>query len=249
MISTLLLRTTLAMALLAAGAAQAGTVQFNGWAYNNGNHVALVHGGSNPATSVQAGSFDVHLSGFTGTPALNGDFDAYCVELTQTVGLNSRNTDYSLVAAGSYFDAGKLAALTRLVGFVDHRRLMDSASNGFKDDQSTAVQLAIWNIVYDTDNTLAYSAGAAFSEAPTASRTDYQASRANSDGTRFVGADALLAGAASFAAGSGYQLYVLRSASAQDQLIVTRGTVPEPSSVALVALALAGAGFAARRRG
>lgn len=243
----LIVRTmTTALLLAVAVAAQAGTVQFSGWAHGNGNNVTL----KEHATTVQAGGFATTLTGFGGTNALQGDFEAYCVELTQGVGLHGSYNDYRIVSAADYFgDGSKVAALSRLIGFMDSNRLMQTADAGFADNQSTAMQLAIWNIVYDTDNTLVYSPGAAFSEAPLSSRTEYQASRAANDGSRFLGADALLAGSAGFAGTGGYQLFVLQSASAQDQLVwAPRGTVPEPTSLALVVLALGGAGLAARRR-
>ena len=64
----------------------------------------------------------------------------------------------------------------------------------------------------------------------------------------FAGANTLLANSAGQSVGA-YDLYVLKSPSGQDQLIWRDpATVPEPASLALSLVALAGLGFASRRR-
>jgi hypothetical protein len=156
-----LIRTTLAAALLSAGlAAQAGVVKFEGWAHGNGNAVSV----SSPGFSGHAGGFNVTLSGFSGPNALSGAFEAYCVDLYEHITLGASYTNYNIVSAATMWGADKVAALTELVTYVNNSGLFASAAAGFKDNQSTALQLAIWNIVYDTDKTLDSGAGATFSE-------------------------------------------------------------------------------------
>ncbi len=237
------IRSACVAALLVSGlAAQAGTVKFDSWAYGNGNNVKINH--PTPNFTVQAGAFSLTLSGFGA--GFEGTFEAYCVELTEYIQLGATYSSYNLLTAADYFTSkGKAAAagaLTHLISHVNNTGMLASTTAGFKDDQSTALQLAIWNTVYDTDATLD---GGSFAEA---SGTAYRNNSANGSGTNFWGANSLLASAGT---ASGYSLYVLESVGTpgqQDQLIWVRNAVPEPGSLALVALALGGAAFISRRR-
>lgn len=236
------IRTGCAAALLAAGfAAHAGTVKFEGWAHGNGNSVSV----TSPGFSGHAGGFSVTLSGFSGPNALNGAFEAYCVDLYEHISLGSSYTNYNIVAASTMYSASKLAALTQLVTYVNNSNVFASAAADSKDNQSTALQLAIWNIVYDSDKTLDSSPGAAFSElTPTSS------SFRSPIGSSFMGANALL-NATAAPGGLNYELFVLQSVAPsgrQDQLVWRVSTVPTPGSLALAALALGVAGYASRRR-
>ena len=232
-----------AVLLMAGATAQAGTVSFTNWAYPGGN-VVSVTGHANQA----AGGFAISLTGFG---AFDGAFESYCVELTEHIGLRAsypsatNSNSYTIVSAADYFatKAGVAARLKDLISYVKGASVFENASDESK--QSTALQLAIWNTVYDTDSTLNGSNGALFSETNGSYR---------SGATGYAGADALLSGSVGYSSRVNYELFVLSSgkpyadsAGQQDQLI-WRQTVPEPASLALVGLALGGAAFASRRR-
>jgi hypothetical protein len=128
---------------------------------------------------------------------------------------------FTLMPASALFSAAVVDRLARLVSLVEGTPTWVDTSQ-----ESTSMQLAIWNTIYDTDLSLT---GSTFKDASS------HAAYANS----------LLA--ASVATPITQDLYVLRSVGKQDQLIWIQ-RVPEPATLALVALALGGAAGARRWR-
>ena len=104
--------------------------------------------------------FELGLGGF-GAAFDSANFETYCVELTQSFYLPSGDmTGYVLMPGASYAEWLHPATANRigqLITYVNaHPGAVDNAA------ESTSLQLAIWNSIYDTDNTLAGGSFGAF---------------------------------------------------------------------------------------
>lgn len=244
------LRVATALAITAASlSAQAATVNYTGWAYGNSwaNQVKVDVVNETVSAGAFTGSVSFASGGEQGFSGTISNFVSYCVELTQSFYLPSGDMGaYNVLAGSDYAEwanangNGRTAAATserlgQLLSYAASNSRIQTAA------ESTSLQLAIWNVVYDTDNTV--NAGL-FKETSGASYDTY--------------ANTLLAGSANWS--NLLDVYVLQNDSKQD-FVLTRdsgrrlpsglgGTrdLPEPASWVLVMLGLGAAGVVGRRR-
>jgi PEP-CTERM motif len=168
---------------------------------------------------------ETNVGGFHVTASSEGSFYTVCVEVTQAFFPLPNTYTHEANGSANGFDVGtaaRVAAVMQAAGFKSSDGGAVTTTQGF-----VALQMAVWNAVYDTDWTV--SAGS-FQQL-----TDTNGAKA--------GANALLA-AASGIATPVYAVHKLYSADEQDVVI----SVPEPETYAMLLAGLGAVGFMARRR-
>lgn len=237
-----------------AGAASAQTtVRFNGWAEGTGGTSASYNFTVDPRTG-RASTGTGTGGGFSVTVNNTDSFAAYCTELFQYISVGSTYTDYTRVTnAPDYkwsssspgvngWDPARANAINERIGQLwayagatyGLTGVPGTSHAGSTQANSTALQWAIWNVVYDTDNTL--------------SSGNFWITGDSTNSSILSTANAMLAHSATY--GFRYNLDVLRAAGRQDQIITDgiRTPVPEPGTYALMLAGLSAVGFVARRR-
>jgi MYXO-CTERM domain-containing protein len=222
--------------------AQAGSLTLSQWAFGAPSaSVSITRDGGTSRGSVMnvwAGALSGSL---TGAGAHSADpFVTYCVELEEMFNLSTQaRAGYAVVPGADYFqrrrgDAGIAERIGALMSWEAQTQAARTA------DTSSAMQLAIWNLIYDS---------------PADRRMD--AGMFHGVGSRHTAsmgrtADSFMSAASGMA--SDFDVFVVERAGSQDFLVLsqrqsrTPSQVPTPATLALALLALAGAGFASRRR-
>lgn len=193
----------------------------------------------------QAGLFN--WTGTAGNPAgLQGHYRAFCIELTQHVGAGTTYT-YQTAALETApqpttsvtpMGTAKASAIRELFGrFYSPSFGFDINGPGISNEEAAAIQLAVWEIVYETASSSGSGPGAAFG-------LNFGLAGGNAVFSGDAGVLALASGFLAALDGTGPQaldLIALTSDTAQDMLI------PTPSATVLAGLGLAAAGRRRRR--
>jgi hypothetical protein len=212
----------------------AADVTLTGWAYGSGNQVQVSRAAeANADYNGWAGGFRGSL---VGAGALSSSsFLTYCIELEESFSFGSTAmTGYAVVDATTYFQGRRVLSPNRPDGVSVAQRLGQLITWANADPtridssaESTAFQLAVWNLVYDSDWSVS-SLG-----------------QLNDGSSHAALANQMLAGASQVV--NRYDVYALSKAGKQD-FVAASLRVPEPASAALVIAGLAALGLAARRR-
>jgi hypothetical protein len=243
--------------VLSAGSALAATVTTTSVALANGTQTVNI---TDTAQAVDGGGSNI-ASGTIQLQTNIGVLNTYCVDLFDYIGVGNNTYNYtaSSLTAGSTYRNGSATGTFTAAQVLDLTRLLTNANSlaSSSSVNSAALQIAVWEIEYDTANangsyTLGNSGGgdsfyitatdsnsatgslAAFNQAQTwlNDSTGYQ------NGSNWVSP---IWGTNS----SNFIEYLTSTSSSQNLIFLA---TPEPSSIAMFGMAIAGLYFARRRK-
>jgi hypothetical protein len=181
---------------------------------------------------------------YSGNPApFNGTFDTFCIDLNETINFNAVytfTTETNIANAPKVQAGGPMGtAKANEVGFLFGNYFGAAQSN---NDLLQAFQLALWNIVFDTDSSVSNGAGLFY--VPTGSSIS---SAVVADANTMLGNDTSGTKAGDLEALIGQEIDSTGT-FAQDQIVVnpligTGGSVPLPKGSLMTAVLMAGYGI------
>ncbi len=215
----------LALVCLVSTSVQANiiTVKFDGFSQGKMRIQQTLDGKSRNA---QVGMFDLNLvssSGVADWLAEQSEIQAFCVELDQFL-TTKRNAQYTLMSGSDFFKDSKTVDMVGRLYTGHFQSVKDQTTNKSKRLYSTAFQLALWEVVYDTN-----------SHNLTGERYQMRANRYHDVRAK---ANEFLASLSGIT--NQFSVFVLQSDTSQDLLVVspTPPAVSEPATIATLSLAL-----------
>lgn len=225
-----------ALLLLAACATQAAPIELRWEGFANGFRTGTIFGpGVGDSANVRAGQFRFDVENDLEGVFWDSKLEAFCIDVTETLVTNDEVVyEFSSAADSGYLTPTQLANIAWL---WDHRA---DALGSPKND--AAFQLALWEVMYDSDPLSLLSGG----------------NQGNFWSTSFNGARSLaqnwlldlsIAGPSDSYVSSSFDFFVLLpSDPVNNQTLILAKPVPEPSVIALFGLGLLGVAVMRRRR-
>jgi PEP-CTERM motif len=219
------LATAVAAATMAPAVAQAATsINITGYAFPVGSQTGTLHYAGSPFNNggVRAGEF--RLTGTNLTTGGAASFLTYCVDIFHALSVPGT---YTISPLSTLFTGAKATNINKLL----------ANTNPTTADQSAAVQLAMWEIVFETAPVFNVNAGA--------NQGAFWMTGGSSGAARTL-ANSYLANLGSWTTSTTHTAQLLYSRTNQSQVFLT--AVPEPGTWAMMVFGFMLVGASMRRR-
>jgi len=237
---SVLLGLTVAAAAFVAQGAQA-TINITDYTQDKGSVGGTIHW-DNPYgndVNVNAGIGRFVLTGTDAATNKAVSYQSYCVDIFQYV---TKPMSFSVSSLTDYLSSYGSNAATKANQL---NALIANGNAGVGNaTSSAAMQLAVWEILYEYTSTTSYSLDQLSNTAFWSTGSGVDFSTAKSLANSYVGKVTSNV----WKTDASYTLSVLKSDTAQDQLVFTRSAVPEPATWAMMLAGFGGIGAMLRRR-